>query len=119
MKVKIKDKEIELCYSMRTHIIYENITNESVDFMNMKSIKQLTTLFLATILASAQKNKIDLNLTFDEYADWLDDNGGYIILNEFAQWLAETVRAKYALLAETEEEKEDLPVQKKRKKAKD
>lgn len=119
MKVTIKNETIELCYSMRIMIIYENITNESVDFNNMKSIKQLTTLFLATILASAQKNKIDLNLTFDEYADWLDDNGGYVMLNDFAQWLADTIQAKYALLADPEEKEDDLPTQRRRKKVKD
>lgn len=117
MKVKIKGEEIELCYSMRLHIIYENITGESVDFTNLTSIKTLTTLLLATIMASAQKNKIELNLTYDEYCDWLDENDGYVVINEFANWLAETIQAKYAMLADNEEENkgDDLPPKKRKK----
>ena len=115
MKVKIHDLELEIHYSMRMMIIYENITGENFDFTNMQSIKQLTSLFLSCILASAKKNKIDLQLTYDEFMDWIDDNGGYKLLNEFATWLAGEIKAKYELL---KEEKEDLP-KSTRKKAKD
>lgn len=115
MKVKIHDLELDLHYSMRMMIIYENITGENIDFTNMQSIKQLTSLFLSCILASAKKNKIDLQLTYDEFMDWIDDNGGYKLLNEFATWLAGEIKAKYELL---KEEKEDLP-KSTRKKAKD
>ena len=115
MKVKIHDLELDLNYSMRMMIIYENITGENFDFTNMQSIKQLTSLFLSCILASAKKNKIDLQLTYDEFMDWIDDNGGYKLLNEFATWLAGEIKAKYELL---KEEKEDLP-KSTRKKAKD
>ena len=115
MKVKIHDLELELHYSMRMMIIYENITGDNFDFTNMQSIKQLTSLFLSCILASAKKNKIDLQLTYDEFMDWIDDNGGYKLLNEFATWLAVEIKAKYELL---KEEKEDLP-KSTRKKAKD
>ena len=115
MKVKILDKEIQLFYTMRMMIIYENITGESVDFMDMKSVKQLSTLLLSCIIASAKKQQIEFNITYDEYADWLDDNGGYVILNDFATWLANEIQTKYSLLAE-QKEKDDFP--KSRKKAK-
>lgn len=117
MKVNIKNKEIELCYTMRMHVIYENITGESVDFTNMASLKQLTTIFLACILASAKKAKLDFDITYDDYIDWLDDNGGYQLLNEFALWLAAEMEAKYGLLKK-EEEKEEEETTKKPKKVK-
>lgn len=116
MKVNIKNHEIELHYSMRMMIVFENITGENVDFTNMQSVKQATTLFLACIIASAKKAGIDLNLTYDEFIDWLDDNGGYVLINDFALWLAAELESKYSLLKKEEEKEDDLP--KTRKKAK-
>ena len=116
MKIKIKDYQFDLHYTMRMMVIYENITGESVDFTNMESIKQLTTLFLACIIASAKKAKIDLNMSYDDFIDWLDDNGGYVILNEFALWLAAEMDAKYGLLKKEEEKEADLPKSTKKEK---
>ena len=116
MKITIKGQEIELHYTMRMMVIYENITGESVDFTNMESIKQLTTLFLACIIASAKKAKIDLNITYDDFVDWVDDNGGYVILNDFALWLAAEMDAKYGLLKKEEEKEADLPKSTKKEK---
>lgn len=116
MKVKIKENEITLHYTMRMYIIYENITGESIDFENMNSAKQLTSLFLACIMASAQKDKIDLKLDYQEFMDFVDDNGGYAILNDFAIWFIDELNNKYSLL---KEEKEDDFPKNKRKKVKD
>ena len=111
MKVNILDYEIELKYSMRTAIIYENIAGETLDFSNMSSIKQISTLFLACIYSSAQQQHITLNLTYDNYMDWLDENGGYGKLNEFAFWLADQMAAQMNLLPKTKEDenKEEKP----------
>lgn len=116
MKVTIKGKSFDLHYSMRMMIIYENITGENFDFTNMQSLKQVTSLFLSCILASAKKNGIDLQLTYEDFMDWLDDNGGYELLNEFALWLAKDIESKYSLLKK--EDEEDLP-KSTRKKSKD
>ena len=116
MKVTIKGTSFDLHYSMRMMIIYENITGENFDFTNMQSLKQVTTLFLSCILASAKKNGLDLQLTYEDFMDWLDDNGGYELLNEFALWLAKDIEAKYSLLKK--EDEEDLP-KSTRKKSKD
>lgn len=112
MKINIQGKEIELFYTMRMYIIYENITGESVDFENMKSLKQISTLFLSTIMGSAQKQNIQLDITYNDYMEWLDDNGGYIMINKYATWLQEQMESKYQLLADTKQD------DKKRKKAK-
>ena len=101
---------------MRMMIIYENITGENFDFTNMQSLKQVTTLFLSCILASAKKIGLDLQLTYEDFMDWLDDNGGYELLNEFALWLAKDIEAKYNILKK--EEEEDFP-KSTRKKSKD
>lgn len=116
MIIKIKDKEIELCYTMRMFIIYENITGENIDFNNMQSLKQVTTLLLACIIASAQKAKKELNLDYSEFMDWLDENGDYSLINDFAIWLAKEIETKVSLLKKEEEQEDDFP--KTRKKAK-
>lgn len=116
MKVTIKDKTFDLRYSMRMMVIYENITGENFDFTNMQSLKQVTTLFLSCILASAKKVGFDLQLTYEDFMDWLDDNGGYELLNTFALWLAKDIEAKYNILKK--EEEEDFP-KSTRKKSKD
>ena len=116
MKVKIQNIKLDLTYSMRMMIIYENITGENFDFTNMQSLKQITTLFLSCILASAKKSKIDLQLTYDEFMDWMDENGGYKLLNDFAVWLSKEIEMKYSLIKEDKED--DLP-KSTRKKSKD
>ena len=107
MKINIKDQEFELHYTMRMMIIYENITGETMDFDNLASMKQVTTLFLACILASAHKAKANLQLTYDEYIDWLDQNGGYDIVGKFTLWLLDEIKAQYSLKAEELEEEDD------------
>ena len=116
MKVKIHNINLDLHYSMRMMIIYENITGENFDFYNMQSLKQISTLFLSCILASAKKDKIDLQLTYDEFMDWMDENGGYNLLKDFAIWLAKEIKTKYSLIKEDTDD--DLP-KSTRKKSKD
>ena len=48
--------------------------------------------------------------------DFVDDNGGYAILNDFAIWFIDELNNKYSLL---KEEKEDDFPKNKRKKVKD
>ena len=79
----------------------------------------LTTLLLACIISSAQKQHIDVNFTYDDYMEWLDDNGGYGIINDFALWFSKELQAKYSLLAEKiQEDDENFPTIKNTKKAK-
>lgn len=102
MKVKVKDTELELFYTMRMFIIYENITNETVDFNKMGSTKQLTTLLLACMMASAQKKDIPFTMKYEEYMDWLDENGGYVLVGEFATWFANELETRYSYIQEND-----------------
>lgn len=119
MKIKIKDKELTLHYTIRMMILFENITGENVDFENLKSTKQLTTLLLACILASAHKEKIDLQLTYDEYIDFLDENGQYEILADFYLWLMETAVAEHSQRSEEKEDEKKEGENEEEKKAQD
>ena len=78
MKIIIKDKEIELKKTFRSYVIYESITDK---IFAPKTMSDIITYFYSVVLASDK----DINLTFDEFIDWLDENEN--VLNEFEQWL--------------------------------
>lgn len=83
MKVTIKEQEITLKYSMRALFQYENITGQS---FNPKTLQDFCTFFYCVLCSS---NK-DLDLTFDEFVDYLDEDPSK--MNEFAEWLSKTMQ---------------------------
>ena len=115
MTITIKDLTIDLKYSMRMYIIYENITDEPVDYSKMNSMRVLSTLFYSTIIATLQANKQSLDMNFDEYMDWLDENNGVNILSEYATWLSKQLEVQFEL----DPQKQKKSDNKKSKKAKD
>lgn len=84
MKVRIKEQEVELCYSMRSLFMYENITGQS---FNPKTLQDFCTFFYCVVCSS---NK-DLDLTFDDFIDEVIDPNPQV-MNEFAEWLSKTVQ---------------------------
>ena len=115
MTITIKDLTIDLKYSMRMYIIYENITDEPVDYSKMNSMRVLSTLFYSTIISTLQANKQSLDMNFDEYMDWLDENNGVNILSEYATWLSKQLEVQFEL----DPQKQKKSDNKKSKKAKD
>ena len=83
MKVRIKEQEVELRYSMRSLFMYENITGAN---FNPKTLQDFATFFYCVVCSS---NK-DINLTFDEFVDYLDEDPSK--MNEFAEWLSKTMQ---------------------------
>lgn len=78
MKITIKDKEIELKYSIRALIMYENVAEGSFTAM---SLTEILTFFYCIILTSAK----DYSLTWDEFLNWIDEDSN--VLNEFGEWI--------------------------------
>lgn len=78
MKIQIKDKDIELKYSFRAMMLFEEITKES---FNLRGMKDLIVYLYSTIVASDK----DLDLDFEAFMDWLDSNPE--VLNEFGEWV--------------------------------
>ena len=78
MTIKIREQEVELRYSMRAIFQYENILGA----FNPKSLSDFATFFYCVVCSS---NK-DINLTFDEFIDFLDEDPSKI--TEFAEWLS-------------------------------
>ena len=80
MKIKIQEKEIELKKTFRSYIIFESITDK---IFAPKTMSVVVTYFYSVVLASDK----DINLTFDDFIDWLDENAN--ALNDFEKWLTE------------------------------
>lgn len=78
MKITINNHDVELKKSFRSYVIYESITDK---IFNPKTMSDIITYFYSVVLSSDK----DINLTFDEFIDWLDENEN--ALNDFEQWL--------------------------------
>lgn len=78
MKLKIKEKEIELKYTIRALFIFEKIANKT---FTTTSITDMYLLFYSLIIA----NRPDIELTFDELIDICDED--ITLFTEFTTWL--------------------------------
>lgn len=83
MKVRIKEQEITLKYSMRSLFLYEQKSGESFSPRNLEQY----CLYFYCVVCSSNK---DLDLTFDEFIDFLDEDPSKI--TEFAEWLSKTMQ---------------------------
>lgn len=96
MKVRIKEQEITLKYSLRSLFLYERKTGES---FNPRNIEQFCLYFYCVVCSS---NK-DLDLTFDEFIDEVIDPNPQV-MNEFAEWLGNTMQKNTFLSGQVEKE---------------
>lgn len=103
MKINIKGKELELHYSMRIHILYENIMNQSLSAVQGNTTS-LVVLMYCAIMASIQKVRMNLTVSYDEFMDWLDEQKPDIF-GEFSKWFAESVEVYSGVKLKKEEEK--------------
>ena len=80
MEITIKNKTITLKRTFRSLIAYESATGKA---FNHKTVTESIMYFYCVIIAS----DMELELTYDEFMDWLDDNPK--ALQDFTQWLIE------------------------------
>lgn len=104
MKLKYNDKEIELVYSFRSAIYFEQITNKNIDFSNITA-NDVLTLFYCVFIASLQKNKMPI-CTMLDFLDVVDENGGDKCIVDFSNWYVSILTAQYELLNSTYNEDE-------------
>jgi hypothetical protein len=83
MKITINEKEIELKYTLRSMLMYENITEKT---FNPTTMSDIITFMYCIVVASSK----DYSLKFDDFIDWLDDNPNMI--NEFGEWIQTVVQ---------------------------
>ena len=83
MKITIKDREIELRYTVRSMMIYENIMGKT---FSPDGLSEIIIYFYSTILASSK----DTSISYDDFIDWFDQNPE--ALNDFSDWLNSNVK---------------------------
>ena len=105
MKIKINEKEYDLHYSLRIYMIYENVANKALDNSNLK-ISDLILLFYAAVVATLQYNKADL-ISYLEFLDYIDDNGGEQLITEFGDWFSGQLMAQSKLQQEAPKTKDN------------
>ena len=101
MEVNIKGKTLDLHYSMRIYLIYETITGKSIS-LGESSFSTLVSLLYSAILGTMQYKRMNLDLDWDTYLDWLDTQTPDI-LNEFSKWFISCVNVNTNLIEETED----------------
>ena len=104
MKINIKGKELDLHYSMRIYLIYETITGKTLS-LETGSYTVSVNLFYSAILASMQHANLDLNFEYDEYLDWLDEQGMDLI-KEFIEWFLKIMNVNSSLVEKQIDEKD-------------
>lgn len=88
MIININNKEINLKYSFRGYMIFEQITNHSFSGNGMSDF---ITLFYSMMMGSDK----ELTITFDEFVEWLDMNPDK--LQEFSEWVTDNITKQNTL----------------------
>lgn len=78
MKITINNKEIELKYSIRAMLMYENMTDKT---LNPTGLTDVITFMFCVVVASSK----DYSLQFDDFIDYLDENPD--VISQFSEWL--------------------------------
>lgn len=112
MKVSINNKELELRYSMRIYIIYEAMMDKSIEPQDFDKTTNVITLLYATILATMQYNRESEKLSWDDFMDWVDEQGPQILF-DFATWFSKTVEAQKSAEPVLEQSKKQKGIKKK------
>lgn len=79
MKITIKDKEIELKQTLRSLIMYENLTEKAFE---PKTFQDILTFLYCIVLTSSKDYTL---ITFDEFIDYIDEN--HQVLSDMTKWL--------------------------------
>ena len=110
MKITFRDQELELRYSYRLYIVYENIMGKGLNEEDFKTYTSLLTLIYATLVSTLQVNKLDSNVTYDEFLNWID-NCPTNILTDFSMWFVQHLAAQQDKMDENvaKELKENTP----------
>lgn len=97
MIIKVKDREVKLKWTMRAIMLYENIQNKSFSPDSTTDVL----IYMFCIILSSDK---EVDLTFDEFLDMVDENPEMIV--EFSTWLTKELN-KDSMLSPSEEESEE------------
>lgn len=102
MKLLINDEPIELVYSFRSSMYYEQISGHSLDFQKMET-QDLINLYYSVVVASLQKARKPI-ISMLDFLDVIDDNGGEKSIMEFTNWYVDIMKKEFELLDSTTED---------------
>lgn len=80
MKITIKGKKVELKNTMRSMIMYENITEKT---FNPQTVTDIIVYMYCVVIVSAN----DYSITLDDFIDYIDKHDE--VFNEFGAWLTD------------------------------
>lgn len=92
MKITIKGKEVELKYTIRSLILFENIMNKP---FNPEGTMDVIVFYLCILLASDKT----LQLTLDELIDAIDNDNQLLV--DFSTWLTNEMTKQNMMTQDT------------------
>ena len=115
MKLTINGQDVDLVYSFRSAIYFEQITGHNIDFSNLNA-NDLLNLFYCVCIASLQKAKLPI-ISMLDFLDVIDEHGGDMCIVNFSNWYIDIMRKEFELLesAQSEDEPKKQPKGKKNK----
>lgn len=118
MKFKLNEnEEVELVYSFRTNVYFEQIQNKPIDFTNFSS-NDVLVLFYCCVISSMQKAKKPI-ISMLDFLDAIDDyNNAEQSIVDFSNWYVGVIKAQYEVIDSIDNEKEKKETKKESKKKK-
>lgn len=114
MKIKLNEtEELELVYSFRSNIYFEQIQGKTIDFTNFTS-NDLITLFYCVFLSSLQKAKKP-TISMMDFLDVIDDNGGEKCIVDFSNWYVDILQKEFEVMNSMSDDKEEQKTDSKKK----
>lgn len=114
MKIKLNEtEELELVYSFRSNIYFEQIQGKTIDFTNFTS-NDLITLFYCVFLSSLQKAKKP-TISMMDFLDIIDDNGGEKCIVDFSNWYVDILQKEFEVMNSMSDDKEEQKTDSKKK----
>lgn len=114
MKIKLNEtEELELVYSFRSNIYFEQIQGKTIDFTNFTS-NDLITLFYCVFLSSLQKAKKP-TISMIDFMDIIDDNGGEKCIVDFSNWYVDILQKEFEVMNSMSDDKEEQKTDSKKK----
>lgn len=114
MKITINNKDIELHFSMRILMMFEEIFNRALIGSDLATYNTLVKLFYVGVLSSARYNKIEFDMDFEQFVDYLDEQENAMQeIAKFGVWFADKLNQSTTMqqmLSATDEEASKVDV---------
>ena len=113
MIIKINGEEIELQYLFRSNMYFEQIAGHKLNFENITA-QDLSYLVYAVVYGTLQKLEKPV-MTFLDFQNVRDDNGGDLFVYKFSQWYANEQKKQWDMINSFEEDKDSKKQSKKKR----